>query len=189
MNCPYCGQKNDDFAVRCSNCGAVIRQQSEPAAYGQQTYQQPSYGQQPYQQPQQQYGQQTYGQQQYGQQQYGQQTYGQQPYGQQSYQQPYGQQYGQPYGQPYRQQPYGVQTEPDVASTGMKVLCFLIPLVGIILYFTEKDRYPNKAKSLLKISLISWGIGIVLSIIYGIVVGVAGAAYYSYYFISPFLLM
>ena len=161
MVCPYCGQNNDNDAVRCTSCGATLQQQNQ-ASYNQ-----------PNQQP--------YGQQPYGQQPYGQQPYGQQPYGQQ----PYGQQYQQPYGQ----QPY-YQAEQDVASTGMKVLCFFIPLVGLILYLTEKDRYPNKAKSLLKIALISWGISIALSIIYGVVIGIAGASYYLCVpcLILPFLL-
>ena len=154
MICPYCGQYNDNEAVRCTSCGATIRQQ-EQASYDQQ-----------YQQP------------------YGQQSYGQQ------YQQPYGQQpYGQQYQQPYRQQPY-YPAEQDVASTGMKVLAFLIPLVGLIMYFTEKDRYPNKAKELLKLALISWGIGIALSVVYSVVMGVIGASYYLCVpcLILPFLL-
>lgn len=66
-----------------------------------------------------------------------------------------------------QQVPYGNAND-DVASTGMKVLAFFIPLVGIILYFTERNLHPNKAKSLLKVALISWGIWFVLGIIFGI---------------------
>ena len=108
---------------------------------------------------------------------YGQQAYGQQPYGQQ----PYGQQ---PYGQP---NPYAMNQ--DVASTGMKVLCFFIPLVGLIMYFSEKGNYPNKAKSLLKMALIGWGVSIALSLIVSILSAVLGFSVYSssYYMLAPFL--
>lgn len=49
----------------------------------------------------------------------------------------------------------------DKASIGYNILAFLIPLVGFILYFMWKDKTPNKAKSILMWSAISFGIGIV----------------------------
>ena len=57
----------------------------------------------------------------------------------------------QPYGQP--QQPYqpypgygAPQVSQEPASGGLRFLCWLIPLVGIILYFVKKDEKPVYAK-------------------------------------------
>ena len=89
---------------------------------------------------------------------YGQPVYGapQQPYGQQPYNQPYG--YGPaPYGQPV--------SADDKSDTGMNILSFFIPLVGIILYFVEKSKKPIKAKAMLKWSLIGYGVSFALSAI------------------------
>ena len=194
MFCPNCGQQIDDHATLCIFCGAAVGEGgAQPAAFTQpeapqQPYQQPRYDQQPYQQPQQQpYAQPQYDQQQ-PQQPYQQPQYGQQP--QQPYQQPqYGQQ--QPYAQqPYQQPQYGQQPQQpyqqsgtDVASTGMKILCFLIPIVGLVLYFVEKDKNPNKAKTLLKCAIIGFIVGFVCSILSGVLGGLAGASYY--YAIAP----
>lgn len=46
----------------------------------------------------------------------------------------------------------------------MNGLCFLIPLVGFIAYFTKKDTQPNCAKSYLTWALVSFGIGILFNI-------------------------
>ena len=64
--------------------------------------------------------------------------YGQQPQYQQQPQ--YGQQYPQ---QPqYAQQPYGQQTLPK-AGTGLIIVSFLIPIVGLVLYFVKKKEVAN----------------------------------------------
>lgn len=66
---------------------------------------------------------------------------------------------------PYQPQfnPYGnLYMDYSDASTGMKILSFFIPLVGIVLYLCDRDRKPNSAKSCLKMSLISIGICVVL---------------------------
>lgn len=79
-------------------------------------------------------------------------------------QNPYAQQgYGAPYTQQSYQQPQpGYQPAPYVnnesASTGLKVLCFLIPIVGIILYFVDRTNKPQSAKDCLKFALISIGV-------------------------------
>lgn len=39
------------------------------------------------------------------------------------------------------------EVEDDSAGLWMNVLCFLIPIVGLVLYFVKKDNYPNTAKS------------------------------------------
>jgi|LSQX01.1.fsa_nt_gb uncharacterized membrane protein YvbJ len=56
----------------------------------------------------------------------------------------------------------------DAPSTGYAVLGFFIPLVGLILYFVEKDKTPLKAKSALKGALWGIGVGVVVSILYSI---------------------
>ena len=50
--------------------------------------------------------------------------------------------------QPYGQYPgYGTpQVSQEPASGGLRFLCWLIPLVGIILYFVKKDEKPVYAK-------------------------------------------
>lgn len=133
MKCQNCGSDVANGAQFCPNCGSNNLMAD-------------------YQQPQQNYGQSNYpnpGMQQQGMQQgYGQQGYGQQGYGQQPYQQDYNQ--NQPYGM-------GGQNMKD-AEVWMKILCFLIPIVGIILYFIKKDKEPVYAKSCIMWALISIGV-------------------------------
>ena len=78
------------------------------------------------------------------------------------FQQPYQQApYQQPYQQPYYQQPPVV----DQKSTGLNILSFFIPLVGLILYLTMKDQTPIKAKGCGKAALIGFILGIVASFV------------------------
>ena len=53
----------------------------------------------------------------------------------------------------------------DVPSTGLNIISFLIPIVGLIIYLTEKDKAPKKASSAGKAAL--WGVGI--SILLGVI--------------------
>ena len=64
-----------------------------------------------------------------------------------------------------------VATSGEGATTGMKILSFLIPLVGLILFIVDKDKKPVAAKDELMWAGIGFGVGIVLYII-----TVAGAA-------------
>ena len=59
----------------------------------------------------------------------------------------------------------------DAPSTGLAVLGFFIPLIGLILYLVNKDTAPLKAKSAGKGALIGFCVSLVFSIIYGAVVG------------------
>ncbi len=59
----------------------------------------------------------------------------------------------------------------DAPNAGFAVLGFFIPLVGLILYFMNKDTAPLKAKSAGKGALIGFCVSVALSIIYGAVVG------------------
>lgn len=51
----------------------------------------------------------------------------------------------------------------DKASIGLLILCFFIPIVGVILYFVKKDKYPNSAKAYLFSAMISILIYIILN--------------------------
>ena len=53
----------------------------------------------------------------------------------------------------------------DKPSTGLNIASFLIPLVGLIIYLTEKDKSPIKAISAGKSALWGVGISVLLSII------------------------
>ncbi len=59
----------------------------------------------------------------------------------------------------------------DAPSTGMAVLGFFIPLVGLIMWLVDKDTRPLRAKSAGKGALIGVIVSIVLSVIYGAIVG------------------
>lgn len=78
--------------------------------------------------------------------------------------------------QPQYQQPpypYPPQVNPnDKKSTGLNIISFFIPLVGLILYLTQKDQTPIKAKACGKAALIGFIVGIVVSIIYVIFIAV-----------------
>ena len=67
----------------------------------------------------------------------------------------------------------------DAPSTGLAVLSFFIPLVGLVLYLIYKDTAPLKAKSAGKGALIGFGVSIAISILYGILIGslIAGMFY------------
>ena len=53
----------------------------------------------------------------------------------------------------------------DEPSTGINVLCFFIPVIGLTLYFAWKSMYPKKAKAALKVALIGFLTWTVLSVV------------------------
>lgn len=53
----------------------------------------------------------------------------------------------------------------DKLSTGLAILSFCIPIAGAIIYFSNKDSMPNKAKSACHAALWGFGIGLVLNIL------------------------
>lgn len=61
--------------------------------------------------------------------------------------------------------------EVDKPSTGLNILSFLIPLVGLILFLSWQNSTPIKAKACGKWALIGFCVAIGLSIIGGIVSG------------------
>jgi hypothetical protein len=63
-------------------------------------------------------------------------------------------------------QPLFPQENPDDRlSTGLQVLSFCIPIAGAIIYFSEKDKYPNKAKAACHAALFGLGVGILINIV------------------------
>jgi hypothetical protein len=68
----------------------------------------------------------------------------------------------------------GTVQSDDELETGFKILSFCIPLAGIILYFTHKEKYPRKSSQ--ACSLAWWGIGVsvVINIIYFLIIVAAG---------------
>lgn len=59
----------------------------------------------------------------------------------------------------------------DQPNTGLNIVSFCIPLVGLIIYLVNKDKSPVKAKSAGKFALIGFGVGIVLNIVGRIIGG------------------
>lgn len=53
----------------------------------------------------------------------------------------------------------------DAPSGGFAFLCFLFPLLGLILYLVWKDDYPQKAKSCGKGAIIGVIVSIVITIV------------------------
>lgn len=73
-----------------------------------------------------------------------------------------------------------VRQNNDAPSGGYAVLCFFIPIVGLILYLVWKDEYPLRAKSCGKGALIAVIVYAVLAVIYVIllfvIIAIAAAA-------------
>ncbi|WP_375242014.1 hypothetical protein [Lacinutrix sp.] len=59
----------------------------------------------------------------------------------------------------------------DQLETGLKVLAFCIPLAGAIIYFTSKEKSPNKAKQACNFALYGIGFGLVVQIISYVITG------------------
>jgi len=56
-------------------------------------------------------------------------------------------------------------TSNDKLSIGLQILSFIIPIVGIIIYFINKSNSPNKAKKAGVAALLGIGVGILLQVI------------------------
>ena len=53
----------------------------------------------------------------------------------------------------------------DKLNTGLQILSFCIPFAGAIIYFSEKDKYPNKAKAACHAALFGLAVGILINIL------------------------
>lgn len=67
---------------------------------------------------------------------------------------------------------FGGNEKPDELHIGLKILAFLIPLAGAIIYFvTDGEKFPNKRKQACTFALIGAAVGIVLNLITGLAGG------------------
>ena len=179
---PY-AQQTDPYAQQTD---PYAQQQADP--YGQQAYgQQDPYGQQAYGQQADPYGQQAYGQQAdpYGQQAYGQQAdpYGQQTYGQDAYgQDAYNNNYNN-----YDSTTYNQPADNGEDKSGLAVLTLVLGILSlvccqpagiaaIIIFFVNKDKYPESKKTMAKIGMILSFVSIGLALI-GFIISMATGAF------------
>lgn len=63
----------------------------------------------------------------------------------------------------------------DGTIGGLGIICFLFPIVGLILYLVWKDTMPNKALGAGKAALWGFIISMVLSVLYFVIVAAAVA--------------
>lgn len=63
-----------------------------------------------------------------------------------------------------------VSSVEDVNSTGLNVLSFFFPLVGLILYLVFRDKTPIRAKGVGKWALIGFIVGCVLTLIQAVAI-------------------
>ena len=68
-------------------------------------------------------------------------------------------------------QPNYNYVEQDIPSTGLNVLAFFLPLVGLTLYLVYVDSTPRRAKAIGKFALIGFGVGVALGIIGAVIQG------------------
>ena len=86
---------------------------------------------------------------------------------QQSYQTPPQQGYQQPYNQQAPNQPFYPPYQPpqeQKASVGFAILSFFIPLAGLIIFLTQKDKRPKTAKTSGICALVSFILNIIIII-------------------------
>ncbi len=145
-------------------------QMPPPPPYGQPPYGQPPYGQPPYDQQQPQYAQPPQGQPPQGMQ------------AQQAQQRPP----HPPHGRP----PHPPHNVEDKAGCIVMLICFFMPVIGLLLYCLWKDFKPQSAKTCLICSLIPtiliviWGIFSIVSLFLGVFAfGSSEVYYYSSLFI------
>lgn len=93
--------------------------------------------------------------------------------------------YQPPQGNPYYQAPQGgynpyaapMPPQEQKANVGLAILSFFIPIVGIVLYFTQKKEKPKTAKACGKAALACIIISFVLEIVIGVISGIAAAKF------------
>ena len=75
-------------------------------------------------------------------------------------------------------QPQNMNTSSqDIPSTGLNILSFFFPLVGLILYLVYVDSTPRRAKDIGKWALIGFIVEVVGSVLLSIIYGVAVASF------------
>ena len=175
---PYGADMNAQQADPYAQQTDPYAQQTDP--YAQQ--QADPYGQQAYGQQADPYGQQAYGQQAdpYGQQAYGQQAdpYGQQTYGQDAYNNNYNNYDSTTYNQPADngEDKSGLAVLTLVLGILSLVCCQPAGIAAIIIFFVNKDKYPESKKTMAKIGMILSFVSIGLALI-GFIISMATGAF------------
>lgn len=62
----------------------------------------------------------------------------------------------------------------DKLSTILKVVSFIFPIVGAILYFVWKDSKPVSSKSACTFALYGFAFGIIMNILFAVLGGMGG---------------
>lgn len=65
--------------------------------------------------------------------------------------------------------PVAQSAEEDTVSIGLCVLAALVPLFGIIYWPLKYKTVPKKAKACGITAIVSWGVSIIFSVIFGVV--------------------
>lgn len=91
---------------------------------------------------------------------------------------------GQDNQQPYPPQGYNqfngnMPPQEEKANVGLAIVCFLVPIVGLILFLVERDEKPKAAKTYGINALISFVLRIILIVIIYITVFVAGISLFN----------
>ena len=68
----------------------------------------------------------------------------------------------------------------DEVNIGLCVLSFFIPLFGVIYWPLKHKETPVKAKACGIVGLVSWGLNIIFSIIYAVIMGGVMSEYWEY---------
>ena len=84
---------------------------------------------------------------------------------------------------------YGGADPSDAPSVGFGIISALWWIVGLILYFVFKDKYPLRAKSCLKGIIIGIIIEVVLGVIGGILMAAFGMSFFSFLERSMYIIL
>lgn len=68
----------------------------------------------------------------------------------------------------------------DVPSTGLKICCFFIPIVALVLYFTNKDTKPRCAKEYGKWGIIGFVVNYVIATVFSFLISFFSSFLYYY---------
>ena len=69
--------------------------------------------------------------------------------------------------------PFQDMNQRDDLGTGLKIVSFCFPIVGLILYFVKKNDQPVAAKQACTFGLIGFILGLIINIIYFVVIGLS----------------
>jgi len=53
----------------------------------------------------------------------------------------------------------------DELNVGLSIICFVAPIVGIVIYFTNKRNFPNRAKAAGILAIVGIAINLVFTLL------------------------